>query len=35
MTKEVLEKTLKKLLALKNEFNALDISDIIAIYLKH
>jgi hypothetical protein len=35
MTKEILGKTLKKLLAIRNEFNVLDISDIICIYLKH
>jgi hypothetical protein len=35
MTKEILGRTLAKLMAIQGEFNALDISDIICIYLKY
>lgn len=35
MTPQILSKALKKLKAIKNEFNVLDISDLINLYLKH
>jgi hypothetical protein len=35
VTKELLERVLVKLKALKDEFNVLDMSDFINIYLKH
>lgn len=35
MTKDILRKALIKLQSIQREFNALDISDIICIYLKH
>ena len=35
LTKELLQKILVRLKALKDEFNVLDLSDFISIYLKH